>query len=166
MGMKSLSPRVMGELVTLQTLNADYVRFERLPSLHSQLTHQTWLFTAFINSLWLLYLERSHKVDLGRCRSQEPIQSLRLEGKGLRRTQIGCECSFYLRKIPVNESFTGISLKWGLDRELHTSVHTYVEGYHFVMALWSININFTVNHALSIATQHNILIFVEFLLFQ
>ena len=34
-------------------------------------------------------LKRSQKVDLGRCRSQGPIQSPGLEAKGLRRAQIG-----------------------------------------------------------------------------
>ena len=41
----------------------------------------------------------------------------------------------YLWEIPVNNLFTGIYLKYELGCELHTSVHTYVEGYHFVMAL-------------------------------
>ena len=40
------------------------------------------LFTAFTDPLYLLDLERSQKVDLGTCRSQGPIRSLRLEGKG------------------------------------------------------------------------------------
>ena len=46
-------------------------------------------FIAFKDLLGLLDLERSQKVDLGTCRSQGPIRSLRLEGKGLRRAQIG-----------------------------------------------------------------------------
>ena len=37
---------------------------------------------AFTDLLYLLDLERSQKVDLGTCRSQGPIRSLRLEGKG------------------------------------------------------------------------------------
>ena len=47
------------------------------------------LFTAFKDLLVLLDLERSQKVDLGTCRSQGPIRSLSLEGKGLRRLQLG-----------------------------------------------------------------------------
>ena len=37
----------------------------------------------------LLDLERSRKVDLGRCRFLGPIRSLRLEGKGFRRAKLG-----------------------------------------------------------------------------
>ena len=48
-----------------------------------------YLFTAITDPLYLLDLERSQKVDLVTCRSQGPIRSLRLEVKGLRRTQIG-----------------------------------------------------------------------------
>ena len=46
-------------------------------------------FTAFKDLLGLLDLERSQKVDLGRCRSQGPNPSLSLEGKPLRRLRIG-----------------------------------------------------------------------------
>ena len=46
-------------------------------------------FTAFKDLVALLDLERSPKVDLGRCRSQGPNPSLSLEGKPLRRLRIG-----------------------------------------------------------------------------
>ena len=51
----------------------------------SHLTHQVYLFIAFKDLLVLLDLERSQKVDLGRCRFLGPIRSLRLEGKGFQR---------------------------------------------------------------------------------
>ena len=54
------------------------------------------LFTAFTDPLWLLDLERSQKVDLGTYRFQEPIRSLSLEGKGLRRAPIGVITIIYL----------------------------------------------------------------------
>ena len=59
-------------------------------------THQVYLFIAFKGQLILLDLERSQKVDLGMCRSQGPIRSLSLEGKGLRRAPIGVITIIYL----------------------------------------------------------------------
>ena len=82
MGVRSLSPGGTGEFVTLQTLRRIYVAVERTRSLCSHPTRQVELFTAFTDPLYLLDLERSQKVDLGMCRSQGPIRSLRLEGKG------------------------------------------------------------------------------------
>ena len=113
MGVMSLSPGDTGEFVSLQTLRCVYVAVERAQSLRSHPTNQLYLFTAISikDPLYLLDLERSQKVDLGTCRSQGSIRSLSLEGKGRQCTQIGCECSLYLREITVNESFTGISLK-------------------------------------------------------
>ena len=52
-------------------------------------SHQAPSFTAFKGLFNLLDLERSQKVDLETYRFQGPIRSLSLEGKGLRRAQIG-----------------------------------------------------------------------------
>ena len=71
------------------TLRRVYVAVERAQSLRSHPTNQLYLFTAITDPLYLLDLERSQKVDLGTCRSQGPIRSLRLEGKGLPYAQIG-----------------------------------------------------------------------------
>ena len=89
MGVRSLSPGGTSEFVSLQTLRRVYVAVERAQSLRSHPTNQLYLFTAITDPLYLLDLERSQKVDLGTCWSQGPIRSLRLEGKGLRRAQIG-----------------------------------------------------------------------------
>ena len=101
MGMESLSPGGYCEIPTLQTLraiNVDLMRRLRVPS---QIKSMAYFFIDYEDLFNLLDLESSKKVDLGRCRSQESIRSPGLEGKLIRRTQIGCECIVYLREITV-----------------------------------------------------------------
>ena len=69
-------------------------RVNTQPFFHT--SSQPPIFTAFKGLGNLLDLERSQKVDLGMYRFQGPIQSLSLEGKGLRRAPIGVITIIYL----------------------------------------------------------------------
>ena len=111
MGMESLSPGGYREFPTLQTLRAINVDLMRRLRVRSQVKNMAYFFIDYEDLNNLLDLERSKKVDLGRCRSQESIRSPSFEGKHIRRAQFGCELIVYLWEIPVNESFTGISHK-------------------------------------------------------
>ena len=89
MGMESLSPEGYCEIPTLQTLRAINVDLMRRLRVRSQIKSMAYFFIDYEDLSNLLDLERSKKVDLGRCRSQESIRSPGLEGKLIRRTQIG-----------------------------------------------------------------------------
>ena len=88
MGMESLSPGGYPEFPTLQTLRAINVDLMRRLRVRSQVKSMAYFFIDYEDLNNLLDLERSKKVDLGRCRSQGPIRSPGLEAKGLRRLQI------------------------------------------------------------------------------
>ena len=80
MGVRSLTPGGYREFSTLQTLRRIYDFAEVQPFIHTSC--RAPFFTVFKGLGNLLDLERSQKVDLGTCRSQGPIRSLSLEGKG------------------------------------------------------------------------------------
>ena len=96
MSMESLSPGGYREFPTLQTLRAINVDLMRKLRVRSQIKSMAYFFIDYEDLSNLLDLERSQKVDLRRCRSQESIRSPSLEGKHIRRTQIGCEWIVYL----------------------------------------------------------------------